>query len=90
MQQEKDIISIYRPEALFPVYEQNFWKSDRFDAMKYGRNFDFGRSFFEQYEELRQCVPHLAMVNSNSVNSEYTKPVSRQQRLLYACHKWRE
>jgi len=68
----KSIISIYRPEALFPVYEQEYWKSDEFDALQYGRDFDFSRSFFEQYEELRRVTPHLAMVNSNSVNSEYT------------------
>jgi hypothetical protein len=68
----KMVISIYRPDAPFPVYEQEYWKSDKFDAMEYGRDFDFGRSFFEQYEELRRSVPHLALVNSNSVNSEYT------------------
>ena len=68
----KNIISIYRQDTPFPVYEQEYWKSDKFDAMKYGRDFDFNRTFFEQYEELRHAVPHLAMVNSNSVNSEYT------------------
>ena len=68
----KTIISIYRPDVPFPVYEQEYWKSDAWDALQYGRDFDFARSFFEQYEELRRVVPHLAMVNSNSVNSEYT------------------
>ena len=68
----KDIISIYRQDMSFPVYEQEYWKSDKFDATQYGRDFDFNRSFFEQYEELRRLVPHIAMVNSNSVNSEYT------------------
>jgi hypothetical protein len=68
----KSIISIYRPEAPFPVYEQEYWKSDKFDATEYGRDFDFNRPFFEQYEELRRATPHVAMVNSSSVNSEYT------------------
>lgn len=68
----KNIISIYRPEAPFPVYEQEYWKSDAFDAIEYNRDFDFSRPFFEQYEELRCVVPHLALVNSNSINSEYT------------------
>jgi hypothetical protein len=68
----EDIISIYRPEQPFPVYKQDYWKSDAFDASVYGRDFDFSKSFFEQYEELRRVVPHLALVNSNSVNSEYT------------------
>ena len=68
----EDIISIYRSDAPFPVYKQEYWKSDKFDAMEYGRDFDFKRPFFEQYEELRQVVPHVALVNSNSPNSEYT------------------
>ena len=46
----KDVISIYRPDAPFPVYEQEYWKSDKFDATQYGRDFDFARTFFEQYE----------------------------------------
>jgi hypothetical protein len=66
------IISIYRPDAPFPVYKQDYWKSDAWDATSYGRDFDFNRPFFEQYEELRRVVPHVAMVNSNSVNSEYS------------------
>ena len=68
----KSIISIYREDAPFPVYEQEYWKSDAFEAKEYWRNFDFNRPFFEQYEELRREAPHLAMVNSRSVNSEYT------------------
>lgn len=68
----ENIISIYREDVPFPVYKQEYWKSDAFEAMEYGRDFDFSRSFFEQYEDLRKVVPHLAMVNSNSVNSEYT------------------
>ena len=68
----ENIISIYREDLPFPVYKQEYWKSDKFDATEYGRSFDFNRTFFEQYEELRRVVPHLALVNSSSVNSEYT------------------
>lgn len=68
----KMIISIYREDVPFPVYEQEYWKSDSWDSTSYGQDFDFSRTFFEQYEDLRRLVPHLAMVNSNSENSEYT------------------
>ena len=68
----ENIISIYRADVAFPVYKQDYWKSDAWDSMTYGRDFDFSRPFFEQYEELRRAVPHLALANSNSVNSEYT------------------
>jgi len=66
------IISIYREDAPFPVYKQEVWRSDAWDPLAYDRDFDFSRSFFEQYHELRQVVQHLALVNSNSVNSEYS------------------
>jgi len=75
----KDIISIYKSDVPFPVYEQEYWKSDAFDAREYARDFDFSRPFFEQYEELRRSVPHLAMVNSNSVNSEYTNQANNNR-----------
>src|SRR3989344_7630221 len=66
------IVSIYRSDAPFPVYKQEAWRSDKWDPMEYGRSFDFNRPFFEQYEDLRRAVPHLALVNYNSVNSEYS------------------
>lgn len=68
----ENIITIYRPEVPFPVYKQDYWKSDAWDATSYGRDFDFNCPFFDQYEDLRRVVPHLALVNANSVNSEYT------------------
>ena len=75
----KSIISIYREDQPFPVYDQEYWKSDAWDPKQYGRDFDFSRPFFEQYEELRWVVPHLAMVNSGSVNSEYTNQANNNK-----------
>jgi hypothetical protein len=75
----KPIVSIYRPEAPFPVYNQEYWKSDAWDPTSYGRDFDFSKPFFEQYEALRKSVPHLALVNSNSVNSEYTNQANNNK-----------
>ncbi len=66
------IVSIYRPEVPFPVYKPEVWRSDKWDPMQYGRDFDFNRPFFEQYEELRRVVPHLGLVAFDSQNSEYS------------------
>jgi hypothetical protein len=73
------IISIYRPDAPFLVYNQEYWKSDAWDPKSYGRDFDFGRPFFEQYEDLRRVVPHLALVNLNSPNSEYSNQAANNK-----------
>lgn len=72
---QKSIVSIYSPESGLTVYCQKCWWGDGWDPYAYGVDYDFDRSFFEQYRELQQNVPVLAMVNDNgiaSVNSEYT------------------
>ena len=69
---KKSIISIYSPESLYLVYCQECWWSDRWDALQYGRQFDFNRPFFEQFHDLQLQVPRLALFNLHSINSEYT------------------
>ena len=39
----KDIISMYSPESPFTVYEQKERWSDNWNALSYGRDFDFSR-----------------------------------------------
>lgn len=68
----KSITAIYNPEYPGPVYCQPCWWGDKWDPFAYGREFDFSRPFFEQFQELRLQVPHVAMANTQSVNSEYT------------------
>ena len=68
----QDIVSIYAPNNRHKIYELNYWKSDEFDATDYGRDFDFSRSFFDQYQELLLDVPKNSINSSSSnENSEY-------------------
>ncbi|MBU0727714.1 hypothetical protein KKA95_03445 [Patescibacteria group bacterium] len=66
-----DIISIYSPDKTFPVYCTDCFWSDKWNPMEYGSDFDFNRSFFEQFRELMLKVPRLAIVNKQSQNSDY-------------------
>lgn len=66
------IVSIFNERAPFPVYSQKYWWSDEWDPLSYGQDYDFSRPFFEQFRELLLKVPHLAIANNKSVNSEYT------------------
>lgn len=68
----KSIVAIYNPEYPGPVYCQPCWWGDGWDPFSYGRDYDFSRPFFQQFQELRLQVPHVAMANTQSVNSEYT------------------
>lgn len=66
------IVSIYPQDVPFPIYEQAYWMGDKWDSMQYGRDFDFSRLFFEQFEELQRVVPRINLRNNESVNSKYT------------------
>ncbi len=69
---QKSILSIYRPDSPFVVYDSDIWWSDQWDPLDYGQDFDFNRSFFEQYKELSDAVPRLAIQNIKSENCQYT------------------
>lgn len=60
------------PDKPFKVYHQDFWWSDKWDPMDYGRSFDFTKLFFAQFAELSNEVPRVNIINKESQNSEYT------------------
>ena len=65
-------MTIYSPNKSYKVYCHDCWWGDGWDFASYGRDFDFTRPFFEQFSELERDVPRMALLNKNSVNSEYT------------------
>ncbi|HNG97462.1 MAG TPA: hypothetical protein PLW93_04295, partial [Candidatus Absconditabacterales bacterium] len=81
----KDIISIYSPDKPFRVYDQKIRRSDERDPMSYGRDFDFTRSFTEQFGELMKEVPRWGLINTNSnSNSSYTNFTDSSEN-IYMC-----
>ena len=80
-----NIISMYKREAPFPVYEHDAWYGDDWDGRDYGRAFDFNRPFFEQFVALRNQVPHLALISYKNENCGFCNIVgtSRNCYLLY-------
>ncbi len=78
------IVSIYAPEAPFPVYDHDYWFSDDWDAKSYGREFDFTRPFFEQFAELAKVVPMYSLYQQrNNENSPYTNLGSGNRNCYY-------
>lgn len=67
----KEIISMYPPDAPYKIYAQDVWWQGNWDAVTYGREFDFSRSFFDQYADLIKVVPRVAILNMNNENSDY-------------------
>jgi hypothetical protein len=78
-------VTIYSPNKDLKVYCNNCWWSDKWDPAKYARDFDFNRPFFEQYKEFQKEVPRMALLNKNSVNSEYTNH-STDNKNTYLSH----
>ncbi|MBI4836582.1 MAG: hypothetical protein HY817_04965 [Candidatus Abawacabacteria bacterium] len=68
----QDIISMFSADAKVNVYHKDWWWKDDWDAKDYGQDFDFSRSFFSQFSELIQKVPHAHTITVDSVNSLYT------------------
>ncbi len=68
----KSTVTIYSPNKPHKVYCNECWWGDGWDPADSGRDFDFSRPFFEQFAELQLATPRLALLNKNSVNSEYT------------------
>ncbi|MFA6523705.1 MAG: hypothetical protein WCS85_05045 [Candidatus Peribacteraceae bacterium] len=68
----KQIISVYAPDSPYKVYDQHEWHTDKWDAMEQGRDFDFNRPFFGQFDALIRSTPKLSLFTSQNVNSDYT------------------
>lgn len=70
----KDIISNFDADSVFPVYDVHHFFSDKWDQNATGRDFDFSRPFFEQFEALMQVAPRPALQRSPEYdeNAEYT------------------
>jgi hypothetical protein len=66
------LISMFAPDSKVKVMHKDLWYGDKWDGRKYGKDFDFKRTFFEQFNELLQqtLLPHI-MIHSDS-NSLYT------------------
>ena len=67
----KDILSIFSPDKKNIVYSADYWWSDKWNPLDYGKDFDFSRPCFTQFQELMESVPLLNLLWANNENSEY-------------------
>lgn len=70
---ENEIISLYSPDKPYKIYKEEYIWNDKWDPFKYGRDYDFNKSFFEQFHKLQLDVPRGAMQQDGTTeNCEYT------------------
>ncbi|MDQ5954313.1 MAG: hypothetical protein QG583_241 [Patescibacteria group bacterium] len=63
------IVTMYHPDTPIPVWCIKCHLSDVWDARDYGKEYDFSKTFFEQFKELKYTVPHRAL-DQNERNGE--------------------
>ncbi len=86
----ENIISAYTPDSPFTVYKNEAWWGNDWNAMGYGRDYDFNRPFFEQYAELQKAVPREGTSVFSSENSDYNSHIRESKNcymssLVYQC-----
>ena len=84
----KSMISMFKPEAPFPVYCHECWWSDKWDSSKYGRDYDFSKSFFEQFASLQREVPRPDLYASQNVNSDYCNHTAHNKDCYLLFGSW--
>ena len=80
--QEK--LSMYPPESPYTIYCAECWWSDRWDPFTYGREYDFSKPFFEQFNELWHVVPLLGL--SIGLETAEAAPYNNHAAYLKNCY----
>ena len=65
------ILSFFPEESPVKIYDRDYWFSDAWDAMDYGKEYNFMQPFFDQFKELMHTVPLPAHSITNMVNCQY-------------------
>jgi len=70
---DEKILTLYPPESGIVVYTDEDFRSDLWDPMDFGVDYNFQKPFFEQFLELMKKVPHPARnyFVDTMVNSDY-------------------
>ena len=80
-----DSFSGFPAEANLNTYENTYWHGDAWDALDYGVDYDFSKSFFKQFYDLLSKVPLPAKSSAGfMINSDYCNEAGRL-RNAYLC-----
>lgn len=67
----KSIVSVYSPDKKYTVYSPDYWNSDSWNPLDYGKEINWDYGFLEQFEELLDVVPRISIQVEANENSEY-------------------
>lgn len=84
----KNIISMHRLGAIFPVYCHDCWWGDEWSPLDYGINYDPNKNFFEQFNELQKKVPRPHAYSTANINSEYCNHSAHMKNSYLVFGSW--
>lgn len=66
------LVSNISEDKPYKVYDKTYWFSDKWNTLDYGRDFDFSKSFAENFSDLQKVVPRFAIQQQLPMeNSDY-------------------
>lgn len=68
---EKPFVAIFPQDSEYKVICQECWISEERDDKFEGRDYDFSRSFFEQFDELNKTAPQLGIIGMHNENCDF-------------------
>ena len=81
----KDSFSGFPAESNVNTYENSYWYSDGWDPTDYGKDYDYSKTFFDQFYALLSSVPLPAKSSAGfMINSDYCNEAGRL-RNAYLC-----
>jgi hypothetical protein len=84
----KSLISCFSADSPFIVYERDIWWSDKWDPTDFGLQYDFKKSFFAQFRELLEKVPHPNLFIGKCVNTFYGNYIGEFRNSYLVSASW--
>ena len=84
----KDLISCFSPEAPFKVIDRDLWWGDSWDAFESGRNYNFKKPFFLQFQELMQETPMPSLFIGKCVDTKYGNYIGEFKNSYLVSASW--
>lgn len=72
---DKEMFTHFDETVKFPVYDAKYWWGDQWDGIQYGRDYDFNRKFFEQFQDLYNSAPASGRYIVNVEDCDYTNGI---------------
>ena len=67
----EEVISRFSKQNKTKMYCRDCWWGDNWDAISFKKEYDFSKTFHEQFYDLLFSVPHVSLLNVNMTNSDY-------------------